>query len=218
MLLLTCGVDRQTSEAGLVLARENRSVGAFVGLHPSEVLKEPDLGWIPTALAEAHGAGEIGLDPKYSTVGANSPQMRAFLQQLDEAARAGKPIQVHSRGAVPECLTALGGFTLKTVLFHWFQDEGRLNDVSDRGYYVSFGPSLLYSKKLQQMGAAYDRALVLTETDAPVPYKPLGGAMGPTLVPSVVFKLAELWRVPFEEARETIAKNAERYLGPSEKG
>jgi len=218
ILLLGCGVDRETSEEVVRLASEDQALRGFVGVHPSEVLKEPDLKWFPRALERAAGVGEIGLDPKYSPCGAGSPQMKALVAQLQGAKRAGKPVQVHSRGAERECLGALEASGLRSVLMHWFQDEGNLGRVVDRGYFVSFGPSLLYSKKLQRMAASCDHSQVLTETDFPVPFAPLGGVCGPSLVPSVVFKLAEVWGEPFGEVRKTVSRNAARFLGEPEKG
>ena len=217
-LLLTCGVDRKTSVKALSLASANPNVRAFVGMHPSEVLKQRSLAWLHEALDEATGLGEVGLDPKYSATGPRSAQMKAFLAQLAEGARAGKPIQVHSRGAENECLDRLVSFGVRRVLMHWFQSEESLPRVIDSGYFVSFGPPLLYSKRLQRMAARCNRDQVLTETDFPVGYEPLGKLRGPLLVPSVVFRLAEIWGTTFEEARMTIAGNSNRFLGLGEKG
>ena len=72
---------------------------------------------------------------------------------------------------------------------------------------------MLYSKKLQRMAILASRNLVLVESDAPVPYAPLKGASGPSLIPSVIFKLAELWGTTFDEARVTTVMNAARFLG-----
>ena len=217
-LLLTCGVDKKTSEEALSLASANSNVRAFVGIHPSEVLKQRSLAWLPKALNEATGLGEVGLDPKYSAIGARSAQVKTFLAQLAEAAKTGKPIEVHSRGAENECLDRLVSFGVSRVLMHWFQSEESLPRVMDSGYFVSFGPSLLYSKRLQRMAAQCTRDQVLTETDFPVGYEPLGKLRGPALVPSVVFRLGEIWGMTFEEARLTIVDNLKRLLGPGEKG
>ena len=217
-LFLTCGVDRKTSGGALNLALTNPNVRAFVGVHPSEVLKERSLSWLPEALNQATGLGEVGLDPKYSAIGGRSAQVKAFLAQLAEAARTGKPIEVHSRGAEEECLDRLVSFGVRRVLMHWFQSEESLPRVIDSGYFVSFGPPLLYSKRLQRMAARCNRDQVLTETDFPVGYEPLGKLRGPLLVPSVVFRLAEIWGTTFEEARMTIAGNSNRFLGLGEKG
>jgi len=217
-LMLSCGVDRATSLATLKLAEEEPGlVRAFVGIHPSEALSEGDPGWFEGALERATGAGELGLDPKYSDPGPGTPQAATFGRQLEGAERAGKPVQVHSRGAERRCLDALGSHKLKGVVMHWFQDEGLLREVCDRGYFVSFGPALIHSKRLQRMAALAEPSLVLAESDGPVGFGALEGAGGPALVPSVAFRLAELWGAGFEEARERLVKNGLAYLGTSGK-
>jgi len=218
-LLLACGVDHETSSLCLRQAAANpKAVKAFVGVHPSEATTDVALDWLEVALGEATGLGEVGLDPKYSQIGAGSRQLGAFQDQLEAASKKLKPIQVHSRGAEKECLEALAGFTLGPVLMHWFQGEGMLSKAMGEGYYVSFGPALLYSRKLQRMAERCDKSQVVVETDSPVAYGPLGGARGPSLVPSVVFKLADVWGKGFEETRGITTGNALRYLGAAEKG
>ncbi len=218
-ILVSCGVDRRTSKAGLDLSLSHPGeVVSFVGVHPSEALKERDAGWVARVLSKAAGVGEVGLDPKYSATGPKSGQRKAFRAQLEAAEAASKPVQVHSRGAVRECVDVLGTYTLPSVLMHWFEDEQRLGEVVGRGYMVSFGPSLLYSKRLQRMASSCEPSSVLTETDYPVVFEPLGKAMGPSLIPSVVFRLSELWGRSFEETRAQTLANATRHLGLGEKG
>ena len=218
-LLVACGIDQQTSLATIRLADSNRrNVKAFVGVHPSEALNEAGLGWLGPSLERASGLGEVGLDPKYSPIGPESGQMKVLLAQLEAAQAARKPVQVHSRDAERECLAALDRFNLGPVLMHWFQAEPLAREATDRGYFVSFGPALLYSKKLQRMASRCPHTQALTETDSPVPFAPLGGTRGPPLVASVVFKLAEVWGEGFEDTRMTVATNAMRFLGASEKG
>ena len=132
---------------------------AFVGVHPSEAGRDEDLNWFESALEGASGAGEIGLDPKYSPLGPQGPQTRAFQAQLAAAERAGKPVQVHSRGAERACLDVLSSFKTRSLLMHWFEGEEFVRDLRDRGYFVSFGPALLYSKKLQRIASSYDPTL-----------------------------------------------------------
>ena len=218
-LLVTCGEDRETSTSAMRQAEKYMgTVKAFVGLHPSKALSAGSLAWLEQDLRQASGMGEIGLDPKYSETGPGSAQMKALTTQLELAQGARKPIQVHSRDAEKECLDALGGFNLGAVLMHWFQGEELLQEVIQRGYYVSYGPSLLYSKKLQRMALHSSHDRVLTETDSPVPFGPLGGVRGPSLLPSVVFVLSELWGQGYEDTRETLKGNAMRFLGLPEKG
>ncbi len=219
MFLFACGVDRASSQAALCLSESNPSiVKAFVGVHPSEALKNRGLRWLAGALQRATGLGEVGLDPKYSGVGPRSAQMAALLSQLEAAQSSLKPVQVHSRNAESACLDALGGFSLKAVLMHWLQHEEVLPRVMESGYFISFGPAVIYSKKLQRMAGRSNPAQVLVETDAPNPFTPLEGVHGPSLIPSVVFKLGGIWGKKFEDARELLVANATRYLSASGKG
>ena len=190
----------------------------FVGVHPSEARSGLDFTWLRGSLEGAAGLGEVGLDPKYSEVGPKGPQLACFRAQVEAASKLRKPLQVHSRGAERACFDLLGEYDLEAVLMHWFQDEESAPVVFERGYYVSFGPSLLYSKKTQRIARKAGEPLSLAESDSPVPFAPLGGTHGPSLVPSIAFKLAEIWKTSFEEAAETLAENAERFSGVHEKG
>ena len=205
-------------EAVRAAAHQPERIRAFIGTHPSEAAREQDLDWLEGSLEASSGVGEIGLDPKYSGIGPESLQREAFTRQLDAARKERKPVQVHSRGAERECLEILETNGPRSVLMHWFQEETLLTNVVDRGYFISFGPALVNSKKLQRMAVRCDPRSVLTESDSPVSYGPMGGVHGPSLIPSVVFKLAELWGHPFEETRILTTENALRYLGPTKKG
>ncbi len=215
LCLLSCGVDMETSLSTLGYASEEPVlVRAFVGLHPSEAEKDDaDLGWLGKAVEAASGVGEVGLDPKYSQCGAGSRQMECFVRQLEVSERWGKPVQVHSRGAERQCLDVLGSHDLGPVLMHWFQGEEELAEVIDRGYFVSYGPALLTSKRLQQMAARVPPGRVLTESDGPVAFSSLGGRSGPSLMPTVVFKLAQIWGRPFQDSAAQVALNSQEFLG-----
>jgi len=211
--LFACSIDRTTSERTLALAGDAPNlVEAFVGIHPSEAKSQRGTEWLTPLLARASGVGEIGLDPKYSEAGAGSQQMSLFREQLAMAEAAGKPVQVHSRNAEAACLDELQTHTLTSVLLHWFNGESELARAEQRGYFVSFGPALIESRKLQRMAARYAADLILVESDGPVSFAPLGGVGGPVTVPSVVFRLAGLRGVSFEEMAETTVGNASRYL------
>ncbi|MGD1055515.1 MAG: TatD family hydrolase [Nitrososphaerales archaeon] len=212
-MLLSSSIDRASSMATLEIAKSEPSlVKAFVGVHPSEAGIGDDLEWFEGALHEATGAGEFGMDPNYSEVSPNSLQMTTFVKQLEAVEKAGKPVQVHSRGAEKECLGLLSSYSVKSVLLHWFQGEAELKEADDRGYFVSFGPALLVSRRLQRMASSLDPAFVLAESDGPITFAHLGGAGGPSLVPTVIFRLAELWKLTFSEAGQRLLWNGLRYL------
>ncbi len=213
MLLVSVSTDPENARATLELRREHpEQVRFFAGIHPSEVGTEARLGDMEDLWEGADGVGEIGLDPKYSQIGKGTPQADAFLRQLEAAEKHSKPVEVHSRGAVKECLGHLSTFRTPSVLMHWFDDEAHLQDTASKGYYVSFGPSVIYSKRLRRMASSYPPDLTLVESDGPVPYKPLGEVGGSFLIPSVLFALAELRGTDPRALGEEVLVNTLRFL------
>ncbi len=198
----------------LVLRGENpEAVRCFIGVHPSEAVSTPRaIEELAPLWAAADGVGEVGLDPKYSAVSNGSAQMELFKAQVEVAERLKKPLQVHSRGAEGAVLDILDGYSLRSLLMHWFEGEEFLERVLSRPRtFVSFGPAVLYSKRLLRIAKRCPLEAVLTESDGPVAFSALGGAEGPGLIPSVAFKLAEIWGKGLEEAVAQLWLNAERY-------
>ena len=212
-LLLAASIDGESSFKTLSIAEMfPKTVRGFVGVHPSEAGKARGLDWLADALNGAAGVGEIGLDPHYEPQSTRLDQERVCETQLAAAEKAGKPVQVHTRGAEKGCLDILSSYTITSVLLHWFEGEDLLEIARERGYYVSFGPALLRSVRLQRMAKKYERDLVLAETDGPVPFKELNGTRGPFLIPSVVFKLSEIFQEDFDRTCRRLESNAAKYL------
>jgi TatD DNase family protein len=216
MRLVSVGVSVTEASPGLRLRDESPDVvRCFIGVHPSEAASTPaGLDALSPLWGAADGVGEVGLDPKYSEVSSGSAQMELFKAQLAVAGRLRKPLQVHSRDAEGTCLDVIDAYSLGPVLMHWFEGEELLaRALSRQRSFVSFGPAILYSKKLQRMAKRCSPDAVLTESDGPVAFAALGGARGPGLVPSVALKLAELWGESLDDAVAQLSLNAERYLG-----
>ena len=218
-LFLAASTCKNDSMITLKFAAENAGcVVPFIGVHPSETVDEGGLDWLDAASASAKGIGEVGLDPKYSEVSAGGGQMARFQAQLSVAERRRIPVQIHSRGAESEVIAVLQSFNLAGVLLHWFEGEEHVREAADRGYFVSFGPAILYSKKLRRIATSYPDDLVVTESDGPVAFSALGGVGGAWTVPSVVFELAVLKRQTFAGMAERVLENALSYVRVGEKG
>jgi len=214
IVLYSASTDLPDSERNLELARKSPDlIKAFVGVHPSEAGKGFEEEELESLSRHATGIGEVGLDPKYSAVAEGSAQLRIFRVQLELAERLGRPVQVHSRDAEQACLENLESFDPPSVLLHWFQGSEVAPKAAAKRYYVSFGPAILYSKKLAGIARSYPSDLILTESDAPVTYSPLGEAVsGPSLIPSVVFFLSQLLGLDFAETASMVSENSRRYL------
>jgi TatD DNase family protein len=215
MRLLSVCVSPAEAAPNLKLRDGNPdAVKYFIGVHPSEAASTLAVPELSSLWEAADGVGEVGLDPKYSEVSAKSAQMELFRAQVEVAGRLKKPLQVHSRGAEATCLDVLDGYSLGSVLMHWFEGEELVGRVLSRPRtFVSFGPAILYSKKLLRIAKRCNPDAVLAESDGPVAFAALGGAGGPGLVPSVAFRLAELWGKSLDEAFLQLSLNSERYLG-----
>jgi TatD DNase family protein len=214
MRLVSVSVSAADAEPNFRLREENPStVRCFIGIHPSEAVAERgDFEELAPMWERADGVGEVGLDPKYSEVSPGSAQMALFKAQVEVAEQRKKPLQVHSRGAEDRCLDVLEGYTLRSLLMHWFEGEESVGRVISQGHFISFGPAILYSKKLLRIAKRCPPETVLVESDGPVTFAALGGAEGPGLVPSVAFKLAEAWGKSFDEAVQQLSLNEHRFF------
>ena len=214
MRLVSVSVSAVDAAPNFRLREENPStVRCFIGIHPSEaVAARGDIEKLAPMWERADGVGEVGLDPKYSEVSPGSAQMELFKAQVELAERLRKPLQVHSRGAEDACLDVVEGHALPSLLMHWFEAEESVGRVISRGSFVSFGPAILYSKKLLRIAKKCPPELAFVESDGPVAFTGLGGAEGPGLVPSVAFKLAEAWGKSFDEAVSQLSLNEKKFF------
>ncbi len=214
MCLISCTVnDLEARENMAIRSQRPMNVRCFVGVHPSDATRDLPSTRLSPYLKDCDGIGEVGLDEKYSPTTDGSPQMVSFLDQLGVAEKLGKPVQVHSRGSEQRCLDVLGTFNLPAVMMQWFEGEAHVGEVVSRGYYVSVGPAILYSKKIGRVARAVPVENLLAESDGPVPYRALGGVSGPSLIPSVLLALAEAKGQAYDGIEEKLERNAKRFLG-----
>jgi TatD DNase family protein len=213
LALVSCTTSYTEVEGALRLRAQNPgAVRCFLGVHPSDATEVMPSEVLRDDFPICDGIGEIGLDPKYSDASEGSMQMKVFVDQLMTAERLGKPVQVHTRGSVKECLDVLSSYRLDSVLLHWFEGEEEMQRVISKGYFISLGPAVLYSKRLQRIARKGQPDRLLTESDGPVRFGVLGGVEGPELIASVVFKLGELLGVGFQELERTIEASACNFL------
>lgn len=147
----------------------------FLGIHPQyadENISQFE-EMVRSNIHNIDGIGEIGLDPTYYNQDKNTKAMQdqVFTKMLTIAETYDKPISVHSRQSLDEILNVLSSYNLKKTCLHWFDGSPQQLEKSlDMGLYVSFGPSLIYSKKKQGLLKLTDQRKLLIETDGPVRY------------------------------------------------
>ena len=216
-------VDYQTSLRNLSLSKNESSVKAFVGIHPqifyetsssnlSRAKLDSMIEDVGKLFPQATGIGEIGIDKKYGQI---EEQQYLLTSMLKLAESTKLPLTFHCRETISQILELLSSYELRgNLLFHWFAgSESELRNVHDKGIYTSFGPSIIFSKRMSALVNDSDVNLILAETDSPTKYSSLlEGISTPFLVTSVLFKMSLIRKATFKEMVEVAEKNSMAYL------
>jgi TatD DNase family protein len=223
MMAIGTGNGPPDLEAGLRLADKHPAFFATIGIHPHDAAKASpadfkhltDLLSHPKVLA----VGEIGLDYHYD-FSPRDVQKSAFIQQMEIAAQAKKPIVIHTREAWEDTLAlieqhwtphGIGG------IMHCFSGApAEARRALDLGFYLSFGGIVTFPKALavQESAKSTPRDRILLETDAPylAPVPKRGKRNEPALMVHTARKLAELRGESYEDICNATNKNFQRLL------
>jgi TatD DNase family protein len=108
-------------------------------------------------------------------------------------------------------------YDITSVLIHWFSgNKEQLRKCMDRGYYVSFGPAVLYSEDKRVLLKKADKNRILTETDGPNKYSHCFGdypALTSSFLTTVVKAISEVITMSYQEALEMLTVNWCQYVG-----
>ncbi|MFI5421811.1 MAG: TatD family hydrolase [Nitrososphaerales archaeon] len=223
LLVISNSTNVESSRRNLDFAKKFRTITPFLGIHP-EIFSRPNsttidvqridsmVNELEQLLPKGSGVGEIGLDPKY---GSMDSQKYLFEKMLSLAQSTSLPVTLHCRESVSAILETMTSYNLKgKILFHWFAGtEEELGQITERGMYTSYGPSILFSKRLSRLLSQSNPELVLAETDAPTPFNSITKNEGNTLlIASVYFKMAAVLKISFDSLREKLLQNANAYL------
>jgi len=223
MMAIGTGNGPPDLEAALRLAEKYPIFYATVGVHPQDAAKATADDFKRFASLLAHtkvlAVGEIGLDYHYD-YSPRDVQKSVFIEQMQIAASAKKPIVIHTREAWDDTLTMLeqhwrphniGG------IMHCFSggpEEARR--ALDLGFHLSFGGIVTFPKALavQEAAKSTPRDRILIETDAPylAPVPKRGKRNEPALMIHTARKLAELRGESYEELCDATTENFRRLL------
>ncbi|HEU0123511.1 MAG TPA: TatD family hydrolase [Bryobacteraceae bacterium] len=215
MLGIGTGDGPPDLDVAIRLAEKYACLFASAGVHPHDAAK-----WTPDCRAALRdrmdhprvlALGEIGLDYHYD-FSPRDVQHRVFIEQLEIAADAGKPILIHTREAWDDTFRLLEQYWKPTGLpgvMHCFSGGPAEAERSlGLGFTISFAGIVTYPKAPELREAALltplDRMLV--ETDAPylAPVPMRGKRNEPAFVVRTGETLAELLGLaPTELARCT---------------
>jgi TatD DNase family protein len=220
MMTIGTGNGPPDLEAALRLARKHSFIYATVGVHPHDAAKAtPETFAAMEALAaetKVLALGEIGLDYHYD-FSPRDVQHNVLVEQLKLAARAGKPIVIHTREAWDDTLLLLREHWSGVGIIHCFSGgPAEARQALDLGFYLSFGGVLTFPKAdaLREAARLAPEDRLLIETDAPylaqVPKR--GKRNEPAFMVETARRLAEVRGVAPEHIAEVTTANFERLL------
>jgi len=224
--LVSNSMNYETSILSLQLAEQNLGlVYAALGIHPWNVrfLSSNELEQtLDLIFKQGHcrekvvAIGEVGLDFSYGEKQNAELQIKVFQEMLHAAEKLSLPVTIHSRLTAPKIMSILPSFKVKKVLFHWFSGPVELlPKIFENGYYISEGPTLVYSSRTREIVRLTPLGNLLTETDGPVRFGgPFYGKMtSPSFVPRVVKAIAEIKEVKETEVADRILQNFTDFFG-----
>ena len=211
-------MDYDTSVSTLNLSKKSQNILPFIGIHPEMAQKNTSLVFemIEKKNKEISGIGEIGLDRKYiSSDDEWNVQKKVFSNQLSLAEKFNKPVSIHSRKTLDQIFEIMSSFRIRSVLLHWFDgNKNQLNHAMDLGFYVSYGPVLIYAGDKQVLLHKTDTEKILVETDGPVKFSHCFNYKTTQIqfLPSVVHCASKILKTSYDNLLEQLEKNSQRFL------
>ena len=203
----------------LELYKTNDLVLPFIGIHPE--FANDDLENMANMIEENNhvisGIGEIGLDPTYERNDEDKTrQNHVFETLLELAEKFNKPISIHSRKSLDDVIQTMTSYNTKHALLHWFDgNKKQLRKVLDMGFFVSYGPVMIYANDKQTLLSKTDESQILVETDGPVRFSRCfemkSGQI--SFIPSIIFCASKILNKSFDEMASLLEKNSKSFLG-----
>ena len=165
-------MNYENSLQTLELATKNNLILPFIGIHPEYARDE--LTNMINLIEENHtkisGIGEIGLDPTYTNdIDDVKRQNHVFESLVSLAEKFNKPISIHSRKSLDDVFQIMTSYNTKHALLHWFDgNKKQLQKAMDMGFFVSYGPVMIYANDKQTLLSKTTESKILVETDGPV--------------------------------------------------
>jgi TatD DNase family protein len=217
-VILSSG-DLEDARENLILAKSNPILYPAAGIHPQALDPENidkninELDKMVQNYKNIIAVGECGLE--FTDGVDKKSQERLFRGQIAVALKHKKPLIIHSRKASDETLEILGSYkNLRGVIHCYTGGKKRIQKVLDLPgeWYFGIDGNLTYEDGLVEVVNNIPKDRLLLETDCPaltpVPHR--GETNYPEYVKFVYEKVAEIWKMSFEETEKVVDRNAER--------
>ena len=220
--MITIGTDLEDARRAIALCRAHSNVRCAVGVHPNHCADVEPAQLLALRELQADEAvvalGEMGLDYHHN-FSPRERQFEVFRFQLQLAAEFKRPVVIHCREAIDDCLGMMKEFPDVRAVFHCFTDgAAEARQVLDAGYWLGFTGALTFKKSdnVREAAALTPLDRLLIETDAPyLTPEPMRKhkTNEPALVVHVARVLANVKKLSVEEIDELTSENASRFFG-----
>ena len=222
MLAIGTGGGPADLEVAIRLAAQYPFIYATVGVHPHDAAKATPETFTRLGEVARHpkvlAIGEIGLDYHYD-FSPRDVQRSVFAQQLGLAARAQKPIVIHTREAWEDTLALIreSGLPNGGIMHCFTGGPKEAEQALELGFHLSFGGILTFPKadNVRQAAALTPEDRLLVETDAPylapVPHR--GKRNEPAFMVETAWRLAEVRGVTLDDIASVTTRNFDRLCG-----
>lgn len=221
MKLRACCVSMNfsNSKRTLEISKKSNLILPFIGIHPEHANDnlEEMIELIQENISSISGIGEIGLDPTYVQSDIDKQnQIHVFESLLSLAEQYEKPISIHSRKSLDDVFEIMKSYNTKNALLHWFDgSKKQLRKAMEMGFFVSYGPVMIYANDKQMLLSITDEDKILVETDGPVGFGKCFEMKSAQIafIPSVIFRSSKILAKPYDEMVSVLEKNTKNYLG-----
>jgi len=217
-MMITIGIDVNTSKKALTIAKSHDNIYASVGIHPHDAAsctKEAISSLARLADdTKVVAIGETGLD-FYKDYADHSIQEESFKMHIRLAKDCGLPLIIHDRDAHDDTIRVLEheGVPEMGGVFHCFSGDRLFAEkVLKMGFYISIPGTITFknANNIRKIVKYIPNERILVETDAPfltpVPHR--GKRNEPAYAAYTLIKLAELKSMEIETLAAITSQNA----------
>ncbi len=189
-----------------------------LGIHPEEVKMNKSIEknldsiirYINSNKDFICAIGEIGLDHHFVKDKTLYPlQEKIFKKMLSLAQELQLPVNLHTKGAEKETFEILPSYDIPNINIHWYSGPDEyLRLGSERGYFFSITPALMYSPAVKKVVEEINIDQLLLESDGPVKFS---GQVGvPAMIKDVLIKISQLKNMDRNDLEFQIKENTKK--------
>jgi len=220
--IITIGTELNDDRRCVELCRGRENIRCVVGVHPNYVapIDERDLAQLREIQADPSvvALGEMGLDYHYGK-DTRIKQAAFFRFQLQLATEVNKPVVIHCREAVADCLAIMRDFPRVRAVFHSFTGTlAESEKIVDTGYFLGFTGIVTFKNagELREVVRLTPVDRLFVETDGPyLSPEPMRRQKvnEPALVMHTARLVAEIKGLSVEELDAAMTRNVGQFFG-----